>query len=522
MKYIKNIIARSAMLCLGVLTLASCTDENDWSVDSAYDRLFGPTEDNIAVKPDATGAEVTFTLVKDAENYVIEVSNDSLFNSGVQTYGQDTKITSSPVYITNLVSDTTYFLRMKSVSSTKTESSWARLDGHFKTKSEQIFADLNESEDLTATSVTLRWPAGESVTTVKCDGTTYELTAEQIAAGTLTITGLTPETEYTANIYNGSKKRGTLTFTTAIDLNGATLVNTGDDLDAAIQAAEPGATLALMPGTYQFLDLSSKTTSSLITKDITIKSLRSYNRAVIKGGFALQGGAVNLKQLVLNGDGTVGYMIDVKTAGTYSAINVEDCEITNCTKGMFYNNTSGAILPSVTFTNNLIHDMASGTSFIDIRVGYVGTLNFNNNTVWKAAVSNDFVRYDDSSSSYSGLSTPSIIVDHNTLSGVANGATRRLLYVRYAGNSCTWTNNIVYATDGMLSNQSTTNVTTISGNNNYKAVNLSSATTTVAAKVYDDGATTLDPSFKDADNGDFTVGNAVLLQKAIGAARWIK
>ncbi|MBM6991860.1 MAG: DUF4957 domain-containing protein [Prevotella sp.] len=524
MKYIKNIIARSTMLCFAVLSLASCTDGNDWSVDSVYDRLFGPNESNIAVKPDATGAQVTFTLVSGAESYVIEVSTDSLFGSDVQSYGESTsKITASPVYITDLVSDTTYFLRMKSVSSTKTESSWARLDGHFKTKSEQILETIDESTDLTATSVTLRWPAGSEVTTVKCNDTTYELTADQIAAGTITITGLQPETEYTANIYNGTKKRGSVTFTTAIDLNGAILVNAGDDLASIIDTVKAGSTLALMPGTYQILSLDGATTSVNITKDLTIKSLRSYDRAIIKGGFSIQGGSINLKQLVLNGDGAVGYMFDVKAAGTYTDFNIEDCEITNYTKGLFYNNTSGAILPNVTFTNNLIHDNASGADFMDIRVGYVGTLTFVNNTVWNSDAARDFVRYDDNSSSYASLATPVITVDHNTLVGVANSTSRRLLYVRYAGNSCNWTNNIVYGTDGIITNQSSTNVTTISGNNNYKCVNLSSSTATVTTpKVYDDAATTLDPGFKDADNGDFTVDNAVLITKGIGASRWIQ
>ncbi|MBP7767899.1 MAG: DUF4957 domain-containing protein [Prevotella sp.] len=524
MKHFKHIIARSAMLCLGALAITSCTDDNDWSVDSAFDRLFGPTEDNIAVKPDATGAQVTFSPVSGAERYVIEVSNDSLFEGGVLTYGEtDSKITSSPVYITNLVSDTTYFLRMKALSSSKTESSWARLDGHFKTKSEQILEALNELTDLTATSVTLHWPAGTAVTAVKCDGNTYDLTAEQIAAGTLTIIGLTPETKYTANIYNGTKKRGSLTFTTAIDLNGAILVNAGDDLAAAIANAEPGATLALMPGTYQILNETGQTTAANITKDISIKSLRSSDRAVIKGGFTMQGGSINLKQLVLDGDATVGYMFDVKSAGTYTDFVIDDSEIKNYTKGLFYNNTSGAILPNVVFTNNLIHDIASGADFMDIRVGYVGTLNFSNNTVWNADAARDFVRYDDSSSAYASLAKPRIIVDHNTLVGVANSTSRRLLYVRYAGNSCQWTNNIVYGTDGIISNQASTNVTTISGNNNFKAVNLSSATATVTTpKVWDDDATTLDPGFKDAANGDFTVDNAVLIQKGVGAARWIQ
>lgn len=511
------------MVCMGAIVLASCTDDNDWSVESAFNRLFGPSESNIAVKPDATGAEVTFTTVKDAENYIIEVSNDSLFGEGVLTFGEDTKITNSPVYIEELESDTTYFLRIKSVGEGRVESNWARLDGHFKTKSEQILQPLDEANDLSATSVTLRWPANSKVTTVKCNGQTYTLTPEQIAAGVFTVTGLQPETEYTANIYNGSKKRGGITFTTAIDLNGAILVNADDDLKKVLEEAEDGATLALMPGVYEVLSDDGSASSLNITKDVTIKSLRSYNRAVIKGGFTPKGGTLNLKQLVLDGDGSVGYMIDFKEAADYGDYEIDDCEITNYSKGLMYNNTSGAKVTSVVFNNCLIHDISSGADFLDIRNGYITTLTFTNNTVWNAATARDFVRYDDKSSSYPGAPTPVITVDHNTLVGISNTESRRLLYVRYAGNSCIWTNNIVVGTKGIVTNQSSTNVTTMSGNNNVDCPNLFSATSTVeSAKVFDDDATTLDPQFADADNGDFTVDNALLLQRGVGDPRWIK
>lgn len=523
MKLFKNIISKAVMMCMGAIALTACTDSNDWSVDSAFNRLFGPNESNIAVKPEATRAEVTFTTVKDAESYLIQVSNDSLFNKEVLAFGGDKKITSSPVYIDGLESDTIYYLRIKSVGEGKMESNWARLDGHFKTKSEQILYPLDEAKDLTATSVTLRWSANAKVTTVKCNGQTYTLTAEHIAAGAFTVTGLQPETEYTANIYNGKKKRGGLTFTTAIDLNGAILVKPDEDLKTVIANAEDGATLALMPGEYKVLSDEGSITSIDITKNVTIKSLRSYDRAVIKGGFTPKGGTLQLKQLVLNGDGSVGYMIDFKEAADYGDYEIDDCEITNYSKGLMYNNASGAKVPSMVFNNCMIHDMGSGADFLDIRSGYIAALTFTNNTVWKAAAARDFVRYDNKSSNYLGVPSPVITVDHNTLVGISNTDSRRLLYVRYAGNSCIWTNNIVVSTKGIVTNQSSTNVTTMLGNNNVDCPNLSSATSTVTTPmVYDDDATTLNPEFTDADKADFTVGNALLLQRRVGDPRWIK
>ncbi len=512
------------MMCMGLIALTSCTDANDWNVDSSYSRLFSPAEDDIAVKADATGATVTFSTVSGAEYYVIQVSNDSLFTGNILTYGEgSTKITSSPTYIENLVSDTTYFLRIKAVSSTTTESIWAYLDGDFDTKAEQIFYNIDEANDLTSTSVTLRWPANTEVTAIRCNGNTYTLSNTDIANGYYTISGLSPETEYTANIYNGSKRRGSITFTTAIDLNGAVLIAAGTDLQTVLDTVSANAVLALEPGTYETLGSDGTTANLSIVNNITIKSLRSYNRAVIKGGFDIQTGNVSLSQVVLNGNGKAGYAIDFKTAGSFGSFTIDDCEITNYTKGLVYNNTAGAKANSITINNCLIHDMTSGADFLDFRAGYVAALTLTNSTVWNSTATRDFVRYDNSSANYSGETAPVITIDHNTLVGISNKASCRLLYVRYTGNSCIWTNNIVYGTEVIITNQSTTNVTTISGNNNYNTPNLFSATATVTTpKVYDDNATNYDPEFTNASDGDFTVNEAHVLKNATGDPRWIK
>ena len=42
------------------LSVVSCTDGNDWGLDSAFDRLFGVGEDDITVETTATTATVTF------------------------------------------------------------------------------------------------------------------------------------------------------------------------------------------------------------------------------------------------------------------------------------------------------------------------------------------------------------------------------------------------------------------------------------------------------------------------------
>ena len=112
MNSIKNIIRTSAMMCMGIAALTSCTDGNDWSIDSAFDRLFSVGQDDIKVTPAATTAEVEFSTVKDAEYYVIEVDTDSLFATQSDLY-RTYQVKEAPATIDELESATKYFIRIK-------------------------------------------------------------------------------------------------------------------------------------------------------------------------------------------------------------------------------------------------------------------------------------------------------------------------------------------------------------------------------------------------------------------------
>ncbi len=227
MKTINKILGFSAMALLGLFAV-SCIDGNDWDVDSSYSRLFSVGDDNITVTADTTSATVEFSSVSGAEYYIIEVSEDSLYNDIAMggtassiVYGQDGSITSSPVVITGLVGETKYYLRMKAISSTTTDSHWAyyKSGGTFKTLTEQLFYDLAD-DDVTSTSVHLTWQAGAEVTHLGYktgsdeDYTMIALDAATIAAGEYTFEDLQSTTTYTFVLYNGDVKRGTISATT--------------------------------------------------------------------------------------------------------------------------------------------------------------------------------------------------------------------------------------------------------------------------------------------------------------------
>lgn len=227
MKILNHISGAGLALLFASLCVSSCTDGNDWGVDSAYDRLFGTKESSFSVSAGAVSAEVKWESTKDTEYYIIEASTDSLYDAvqmgaeGSLVYGEDGSITQSPYTITGLMGETTYYLRIKSVSKEK-ESNWVYLsDYKFTTDKEQILNEPSETE-ITDESVTLTWEAGLEVThiTYTQDGTlvTYELSDEEKAAGKVMLMGLNPNTEYTITIYNGEVARGEIEVTTSMSV----------------------------------------------------------------------------------------------------------------------------------------------------------------------------------------------------------------------------------------------------------------------------------------------------------------
>ena len=224
-----------AMLLLTFATLVSCEDANDWKTDSAYDRLFMPS--GLSISATATEAELSWKSTPGTQYYIIELSTDSLYGlkngytANSQILGEDGSIKSSPYQITDLNNSTKYFIRIKGCADNVASSNWAYLSNvFFETKSENILNPITDA-DTGEDYITLTWQAGLAVTQVTVQesiGTTesgaplyaeavvIDLTAEDIANGTITITGLKESTAYLFSIYNNTTLRGSRLTTTAI------------------------------------------------------------------------------------------------------------------------------------------------------------------------------------------------------------------------------------------------------------------------------------------------------------------
>lgn len=533
-----NILA-ACMFGLAALSVTSCSDPADEITSLVYDRNFSPTDIETSGVTEET-ATISWNASSGATSYNLEVfADDSLTFEGnpAQTI---TGITGTECSISGLVYDTKYSVRVQAITEND-ESRTSKWHGvYFKTDAQQIFTTPTEN-DIADRSVIMSWPAGEEVTKIvatDADGniiTTVELSAEEIAAGKAEITGLSPETTYTINLYNGEKERGNKKVTTIADLDGATVVRPEDDLGALLEAAKDGDVFALYGGTHvikhEAEDESDATTagSVAISKSITIKGIYPTNVPIINGRFELKDGAgLSISQVVLDGTGTSGdQAFNFKGTTECGALDVQNCEIKNYVKGVFYHATT-TYIPSITFNNCLIHDITcEGGDMFDSRdkKGYLEALTITNSTIYNSASARDIIRIDDNSGTWAGKTT-TVKVDHCTFDNVGQSSNKRYLYVRFQSNVITWSNNLITNTKSVYSNQSKTSMPEYSNNAYYEASSLQ--TSDVANKVNSDGkrefadkdGTTLTASpYANTTEGDFTLTESAS-KLGVGDPRW--
>lgn len=527
----KRNIFMTCVLGLGLLSLASCDDPMDELTSLIYDRVFSPI-DFEARSITENSVKLQWVKSEGADTYTIEIfADDSLTFEGtpVQTI---TDITEAqiPYTVSNLVYDTKYSARIMAIDADDADrnSKWHGV--YFRTAAQQIFNSIPESS-ISDRSVTVTWPAGEEVTRITVtDANTgaivvnKDLTAEEIAEGKAVVNGLTPETSYTIKLYNNDKERGSKSFKTIIDLNGATTVSPDEDFGALLEAATDGQVFALYGGTYTIAGENGGAGNAQIKKNITIKGIYPTNLPTIKGRFQLDDGAsLSLNQIILDGadNESTDQAFNYKTEGaTYDVLDVQNCEIKNFGKGLIYLNVASTI-NKVTFNNCLIHNIeCDGGDFFDSRKGRINETNLTNSTIYASATARDFIRMDDASESMGG-GTPIINIKNCTIDGVANASSKRLLYVRYVGNVINWENNLVTNTEAMFSNQSKTSVPTFKNNIYFNTPNLKSIVEKGNLFTDDSATWDVDPKYQDTANGDFTVTNEDVSSKGVGDPRWL-
>jgi hypothetical protein len=500
-------------------TLIRCDDNIDPLVEEiTLSRVLAPTELTARVR-NLTTIELTWTPRADADHYIVEFSEDNLeFSTIIHT----ATVTAEDLpYQKAFAGETLYSARVKGVSADGVEDSkWVAVA--IMTAPENIFLPIQD-DDIAATETVLKWPAGSEVTHIVVNPGNIEhaIIAEEKAAGIVTITGLTGETAYTAKLMNGTKTRGTATFTTLIDLHGAVAINDGDDLKAILDAAAEGAAFVVFPGTYNLGNYA-------ITKSVKLSGYKSNEKPIINGQFTCGAtvASIELKTLIFRGNADIAAVLpqffNTAAGCDLGNLSVTDCEISHYQNSIITSNATGKY-GTISITNSYMHDFlpAGGGDGIDFRNGTVTSLTVENSTFANGFRS--FLRMQVSCiTSFKNCTFYKLsALDNGNNTGLFRtgvGGTlevRNCLFVQtgiatptnvQSGNWCRNAGNMVA-------------VPTYANNNIFGCLNLLVGLYTSAAQV---SATEIDPGFVDAANGNFKVTNQTIIDNNIGDPRWLQ
>lgn len=503
---------------LGLATAAlttACSDQSDEILSIDYDRLFAPINVEARIV-NQVNARLSWAAVTGATSYTIEVfANDSLTFAGspVKTI-PGISVSDLPYVITGLEGETKYSARIQANGEHISESKWSGV--YFKTDAEQIFKSVPE-EDLSATGVTLRWTAGETATeiVVTPGNIKHTVTADEIAAGAATITGLTGETGYTAKLMNGTKTRGTIAFTTLIDFGDATPVYQDEDFKALLDNAAEGAEFILIEGEFNIGDYE-------LTKSIKISGFKPSSKPTIVGRFTVAGTVSNLSlsNIIFNGKGETANILELTNgAANVGNLSIEGCEIRNMAKHIIYNNKKG-IFGTIAINNCIVDGIANseGDGF-DLRGGALTSLSVSNTTFSNGIRS--LVR----------CQVPANVTFKNctfyNISTNDDSNNTGLFRVEKSGSKLTVA-NCLFANIGLANPQNANSGTwgrtdKLKADEDFKEIyffNSPNLWTNSHKDDYTSFATEADPGFKDAAKGDLTISNEDLIYKKVGDPRW--
>lgn len=388
-KYFIMLGLAASTVCL----TTACDDQDKEITEIEYSRLFSPldlearVQNQIEVRLNwkavsgATSYTVNVYTAADQEGEDGEASDKTKFvyvpdgATPVQTISDIEKL---PIVIKDLAGQTRYIFEVIAVGK-KGVSKGSCIDA--KTGTEQTFRNVGDA-DVEATSVVLTWNAADAAgCTIKLTpgNIEHKITAEEGAAKSATITGLTGETEYTAKMFSADgKQRGLITFKTGIDVGDAIKVNPGDDLKAVLDAMEDGQSVALFGGEYTIGTYET-------TKSIEIFSAKASDKATITGTFKIAAAIKTIKLTNLNivsttAEGNSNNLLAVSGASSaVETVVIDGCTIDKPKGSIIYDN-SGATWGDININNCIFQNIGADGDGFDFRKGNLANLTVTNTT----------------------------------------------------------------------------------------------------------------------------------------------
>jgi hypothetical protein len=400
----------TAITALG-LFLSSCKKMNE-PEPFVPDRVFTPTE--VTVVSAQTSALISwraslFSAGQDV-TYKVEIFNNAAF-TGTPTYTIDSDTLAITVTDADLQVRTNYWVRVKAnaTSNAAASAGWASTTSSFSMTGEQLFLPLLDAL-ITDVSVQLSWQASPDFTKISLKpaagaATDYTLTAGDISAAQKTITGLTPSTTYTAELFKGTASKGILTFTTKSPTpSGANVVNVGpaDDLAALLATAPVNTVFVLPQGALYGTDAEVILPANA---SFTIFGQYGPNRPVVAfNGFRLPAvaGTIRFENIDLTGyqannpAGTKrNYIFNQSAANVTESIIFENCIVRNFVNTpLRLQGAAGQTINNVIFNKCTAYDIGNNGSngtyaFVhtNVATGKINNIKITNSTLYKIGYS---------------------------------------------------------------------------------------------------------------------------------------
>lgn len=359
----KPIFNKLYLLLAGVamLTASACVKSNEGLVeDASTNRPFVPYSFSVKTARDTAKFLWSLPVLSSGKRYTytVDISTDTLFSSVDLSKTVDT-------LGFNLIEPTLavakkYYARMRVNGFKGSEPSRWYYSGSFTLNGENYLRAIRDFE-ITQNSVLLHWYVNSNTAGVnkiqltKADGTAgpaFDVTASDNANGVKSLTGLTPDTRYTIQLFAGAKSKGLTSIVTSKAITYTNVLSSGADLATAITNAADGDVIGLQPGTYSL----GSNVFTMTGKTITIRSvsnnpgdtklkLREFDLAGTGAGITFAGLDIDgnyagtsygLVFLALRGLNTAG------EAANFTDVKIDNCNIHDYTRCLIVGNNGSA------------------------------------------------------------------------------------------------------------------------------------------------------------------------------------
>ncbi|WP_240336861.1 DUF5123 domain-containing protein [Rufibacter psychrotolerans] len=388
-------------LTLIMLGFVSCKEDDE---ELEPMRMFQPGGEITAASSESS-VDLTWktppNTVEDNATYTVEVAKDTLFQTPIVFSGvtDTTKITLTEEQLT--VKEI-YFARVKTnaTEGSAGESKWLT-SARFSIRGAQLFLDNPvKSEDLNDRAVRLKFISRPELTRVVLTpvggGTPVEvaLTPANLNEGAVIVDNLAAGTAYTAEIFAGTRSRGTTSLMTKEPLDGIVVDLRGfTERPGVLQDTLPqipnGSTVILKRGmTYTISSTVNLDKSVTITSgsDLTVPGLASI---YFTSNFNVTAGS-NIDHLVFkdvnmsSNDATARYVFNINNASTIKTMLFDNVRA-SMFRGIVRLQSQPTIITDFTVNNSVLDSIGNyGVLTVDVATSQAQNIVISNSTIYKA------------------------------------------------------------------------------------------------------------------------------------------